>query len=71
MPLWVAIAIAVAAFALRTLLRGPSFDTVDALVVTLFVIVLVVTAIVRRWVAAGERDEHEHGGEGPTDDLSP
>ncbi len=55
MPLWVAVAIAAAAFALRAVLRGPSFDRGDAIVLGLFVIVLVITAVGRRWVASAER----------------
>jgi hypothetical protein len=57
MPLWVAVAIVAAAFAFRALLRGPSFDRGDALVLALFVVVLTVTAFVRRWVAAADERE--------------
>jgi hypothetical protein len=57
MPLWVAVAIVAAAFAFRALLRGPSFDRTDALVLALFVVVLAVTAFVRRWIAAADQRE--------------
>lgn len=40
-----------AAFVVRWLLRGFSFDRTDVLVLGMFVLVLVVTAIVRRWTA--------------------
>jgi hypothetical protein len=62
MPLWVAVAIVAAAFAFRALLRGPSFDRGDALVLTLFVVVLAATAFVRRWVAAADRRERAESG---------
>lgn len=57
MPIWAAIAIAVAAFGLRTVLRGPSFDVADAIVIALFVVVVVVAVVGRRWVAAGDARE--------------
>ncbi len=56
MPLWVAVAIVAAAFALRALLRGPSFDSGDALVLALFVVVLAITAGVRAWIARHENE---------------
>jgi hypothetical protein len=62
MPLWVAVAIVAAAFAFRALLRGPSFDRGDALVLALFVVVLAVTAFVRRWVAAADQRERAESG---------
>ncbi len=62
MPLWVAVAIVAAAFAFRALLRGPSFDRGDALVLALFVVVLTVTAFVRSWVAAADQRERAESG---------
>jgi hypothetical protein len=77
MPLWAAVAIAVAAFGLRTLLRGWSFDRTDALVVALFAIVLAMTAIVRAWIRASEDSESAedsgsdaHADEPPVDRLN-
>lgn len=58
MPLWVAVAIVAAAFGVRTLLRGPSFDRGDALVLALFVVVLAVTAFARWWIASADAEEH-------------
>ncbi len=59
LPLWAAVAVVIAAFARRTLLRGFSFDRTDALVLGLFVLVLVVTAIVRQWVAEEATEGHD------------
>ncbi len=42
---------------LRTVLRGFTFDRTDAIVFGLFLVVLTVTALGRRWVAAGARAE--------------
>ncbi len=59
MPIWAAVAIVAAAFGLRLLLRGPSFDRGDAVVLALFVVVLVITALGRRWVTSAERREQD------------
>jgi membrane protein implicated in regulation of membrane protease activity len=67
MPIWVAVTIVAAAFGVRTVLRGASFDRMDALLVVLFVALVVITVLVRRWVAAGNEDDQHT--EDDTDEL--